>query len=49
MMVTAIIHGGLGVISEYGVESHLRDAIPGLTLSGTSEVQRELVAQRLGL
>jgi alkylation response protein AidB-like acyl-CoA dehydrogenase len=43
------IHGGLGVISEVGIESYLRDAIPGLIFSGTSEVQRDLVATRLGL
>jgi len=43
------IHGGLGVIAEVGIESHLRDAIPGLIFSGTSEIQRNLVAARLGL
>lgn len=43
------IHGGLGVMSEIGVESHLRDAVPGLIFSGTSEIQRDLVARWLGL
>lgn len=43
------IHGGMGVIAEVGVEAHLRDAIPGLIFSGTSEIQRELIAARLGL
>lgn len=43
------VHGGLGVMSEVGIEAHLRDALPGLIFSGTSEIQREMVATRLGL
>lgn len=43
------IHGGLGVIAETGIEQALRDAIPGTIFSGTSEMQRELIARRLGL
>lgn len=43
------IHGGAGVLTEVGVERDLRDAIPSTIFSGTSEVQRNLVAARLGL
>ncbi len=43
------IHGGSGVIGEVGIERGIRDAIPATIFSGTSEVQRNLVAQRLGL
>lgn len=43
------IHGGAGVIREVGVEQDLRDAIPGTLFSGTSEMQRDIIAARLGL
>lgn len=43
------IHGGLGVIAGAGVDTGLRDAVPGTIFSGTSELQREIVAARLGL
>lgn len=43
------IHGGAGVIGEVGVEAGLRDAIPATIFSGTSDVQRNLIAARLGL
>ena len=43
------IHGGLGVKTEAGVEQGLRDAIPSTIMSGTSEIQRDLVARGLGL
>ena len=43
------IHGGLGVMTESGVERGLRDAIPATIFSGTSEIQRNIVASRLGL
>lgn len=43
------IHGGAGFMAEMGVERALRDAIPATIFSGTSEIQRELVAKRLGL
>jgi alkylation response protein AidB-like acyl-CoA dehydrogenase len=43
------IHGGLGVMTETGLERGLRDAISGTIYSGTSEIQRELVARSLGL
>lgn len=43
------IHGGAGVLGEVGVERGLRDAIPATIFSGTSDIQRNLVAARLGL
>lgn len=43
------IHGGAGVIQEVGVERGVRDALPGVIFSGTSEIQRNLIATRLGL
>lgn len=43
------IHGGSGFVAETGVERALRDAIPSTIFSGTSEIQRNLIAQRLGL
>jgi alkylation response protein AidB-like acyl-CoA dehydrogenase len=43
------IHGGSGVMSEYDVERMLRDALPGTLFSGTSEIQRNLIAADMGL
>ena len=43
------IHGGAGVMTETGVERALRDAVPSTLFSGTSEIQRDLIARRLGL
>jgi alkylation response protein AidB-like acyl-CoA dehydrogenase len=43
------IHGGMGVVVEAGIERALRDAVPATVFSGTSDMQREIIAQRLGL
>jgi alkylation response protein AidB-like acyl-CoA dehydrogenase len=43
------IHGGYGYMTEYEVEREVRDAIGSRIYSGTSEIQREIVAQALGL
>jgi alkylation response protein AidB-like acyl-CoA dehydrogenase len=43
------LHGGLGVLREYDVERMLRDALPSTIFSGTSELQRNLIAKSLGL
>jgi clorobiocin biosynthesis protein CloN3 len=43
------IFGGSGFRTETGIEQNLRDSIPSTIFSGTSEVQRELVARELGL
>jgi alkylation response protein AidB-like acyl-CoA dehydrogenase len=43
------IHGGYGFMTEYDVERDLRDAIGGKLYSGTSEIQRNIIASLLGL
>jgi len=43
------IFGAVGYSSEFQVERMLRDAIPSTIFSGTSEIQRNLIAARLGL
>ncbi len=43
------IHGGYGYATETGVERELRDAVPGTIYSGTSELQRKLIARLMGL
>jgi alkylation response protein AidB-like acyl-CoA dehydrogenase len=43
------LHGGYGYTTEFGIERDLRDAIGGRLYSGTSEIQRLLVAHHLGL
>lgn len=43
------IHGGYGYMSDFGVERDLRDAIGGTIYSGTSEIQRRVIARGLGL
>ena len=43
------IYGGMGYIEETGIEAALRDAIPSTIFSGTSEIQRDLIARELGL
>ncbi len=43
------IHGGLGYLSESGVERDLRDAIGGVLYAGTSDIQRNIIARLLGL
>jgi L-prolyl-PCP dehydrogenase len=43
------IFGALGVKTETGVATALCDAIPSTIFSGTSEIQRDLIARGLGL
>jgi alkylation response protein AidB-like acyl-CoA dehydrogenase len=43
------VHGGWGYTEEYGLERDLRDAIGGRLYSGTSEIQRLIIARGLGL
>jgi alkylation response protein AidB-like acyl-CoA dehydrogenase len=43
------IHGGYGYMTETEVERDLRDAIGSKFYSGTSEVQRQIIAQFMGL
>ena len=43
------VFGGAGVSAETGVDALLRDAVPARIFSGTSEMQRLLIARSLGL
>ncbi len=43
------IHGSTGFGQEFGIESMLRDSIPSTIFSGTSEMQRDIIASKLGL
>lgn len=43
------LFGGQGYLRSGGVEQQLRDSIPATLFSGTSEIQRELIAQGVGL
>jgi alkylation response protein AidB-like acyl-CoA dehydrogenase len=43
------IFGALGIKTDTGIASALCDAIPGTIFSGTSEIQRDLIARGLGL
>lgn len=46
---TVQIHGGYGYMTEYEVERALRDAVGSTLYSGTSEMQRNIIARWLGL
>lgn len=43
------IHGARGYLEEYEIERELRDAVGGVIYAGTSDIQRNLIAQLLGL
>lgn len=43
------IHGGYGYTTEYELERDLRDAVGGRLYSGTSEIQRNIIARTLGM
>jgi alkylation response protein AidB-like acyl-CoA dehydrogenase len=43
------IHGGYGYMAEYEIERELRDALGSRLYSGTSEIQRTIIASLLGL
>jgi len=46
---TVQIHGGYGYMTDYEVERALRDSIGSTIYSGTSEMQRNIIARWLGL
>lgn len=46
---TVHLHGGYGFMVEYEVERALRDAVGATIYSGTSEMQRNIIARWLGL
>ncbi|MGC4113934.1 MAG: acyl-CoA dehydrogenase family protein [Myxococcales bacterium] len=43
------VHGGYGYTTEFQIERELRDAVPETLYSGTSEMQRKIIARLLGL
>jgi len=43
------LHGGYGYMREYPIEREVRDALSGTLYSGTSEMQRKIIARCLGL
>jgi alkylation response protein AidB-like acyl-CoA dehydrogenase len=43
------IHGGSGYTVDYELERELRDAVGSRLYSGTSEMQRNIIASLLGL
>ena len=43
------VHGGYGYTTEYGMERQLRDAVGSRIYSGTSDIQRAIIARSLGL
>ena len=43
------IHGGVGYLSETGIERDLRDAVGGVLYAGTSDIQRNIISKLLGL
>jgi hypothetical protein len=43
------IHGGYGYVTESGLERDVRDALGSRIYSGTSEMQRNVIARHLGL
>ena len=43
------VHGGYGYMTEFELERDLRDSISGTIYSGTSEIQRNIIAAWLGL
>ncbi len=46
---TVQLHGGYGFMAEYEVERALRDAVGSTLYSGTSEMQRNIIARWMGL
>jgi alkylation response protein AidB-like acyl-CoA dehydrogenase len=48
-LATVQVHGGYGFMTEYEVERALRDAVGSTLYSGTSEMQRNIIARWLGL
>ncbi len=43
------LHGGYGYMTEFPIEREVRDALSGTLYSGTSEMQRKIIARCLGL
>lgn len=48
-LAAARVHGAEGYITAHEVEREVRDALGGLVYSGTSDIQRNLIARLMGL
>ncbi|HEV7163459.1 MAG TPA: acyl-CoA dehydrogenase family protein [Solirubrobacteraceae bacterium] len=48
-LITLQVHGGYGYVTESGLERDVRDALGARVYSGTSEMQRNVIARHLGL
>lgn len=49
MLKTMQIYGGYGYIKDYGIEQEVRDALAATIYSGTSEIQKNIIAANLGI
>jgi len=45
----SVVQGARGYLTEFEIERSLRDAIGGLTYSGTADIMRNVIARNLGL
>jgi alkylation response protein AidB-like acyl-CoA dehydrogenase len=45
----SMVQGARGYLTEFEIERNLRDAVGGLTYSGTPDVMRNVIARHLGL
>jgi clorobiocin biosynthesis protein CloN3 len=43
------IFGGPGYLASTGIEAQLRDSVPGVIFSGTTDIQREIIVNQAGL
>lgn len=43
------IFGGPGYLVSTGIEAQLRDSVPGVIFSGTTDIQREIIVSKAGL
>jgi alkylation response protein AidB-like acyl-CoA dehydrogenase len=48
-LFTMQLHGARGYLTAWGIEREVRDALAGTIYAGTSQMQREAIAQLLGL
>jgi alkylation response protein AidB-like acyl-CoA dehydrogenase len=43
------VHGGYGYMTDFEIERSLRDAVGGRIYSGTTEIQKRIIARQMGL
>jgi alkylation response protein AidB-like acyl-CoA dehydrogenase len=49
MLQAMQIFGAYGYIADYGIEQEVRDALASTIYSGTSEIQKNIIASNLGI